>query len=347
MKVNPRQADSVVRNPPAELRAVLFFGPDAGLVHERAVALAAAITGDLDDVFRYVELSEAALKVDRAVLVDEALARSLTGGRRVILVNASDGLSADFEALLAHPGLADPESGLVIARAGDLGARSALRRLFEAAANGAAIACYADDAPALHRLVAWTLQDAGVSADRNAIDLIVGSLGTDRQLNRRELEKLVLFAGRGGSVDVDDIAACLGDSAAVALDDTVYAAADGDHLELDRALERAWSEGLTPVALLRAGQRHLQRLHIVGALRRQRGLSLQDAIKSLRPQVFWKVEDRFRAQAGRWSSPAIEQALARLTETEILAKSTGVPDRTACARAFLAISQLARTNSRQ
>ncbi len=42
----------------------------------------------------------------------------------------------------------------------------------------------------------------------------------------------------------------------------MLAAADGDFAGLDRALGRLFADGTVPVPILRAGQRHFQRLHL-------------------------------------------------------------------------------------
>ena len=347
MKIAPRQADSFVRKPAAGIAAILVFGPDSGLVHERVSSLVGTVVDDPDDPFRTAELTAASVKSDPALLVDEALARAFGGGRRVIIVqDAGDSLTDMFRSLLEHPGLADTDVGLVLARAGDLPGRSSLRKLFDNAKNGASIACYADEPEELYRLVADTLRGQSITASDEAIDYIASHLSNDRQLNRRELEKLVLYAGRSGTIDIDDAAACIGDSAATALDDTILAAADGDYRALERALERAWSEGTSPVAVLRAGQRHLQRLHLISVMAAQGGRTVDDAIAALRPPVFWKMKGRFRSQSRLWRPQTAELALVRLTEAESLVKTTGIPDRAACARTLLAIAQLARTGQR-
>lgn len=348
MKIAPRQADSFLRQPSAQVRAILAFGPDSGLVHERIAALAATVLDEPDDPFRYTELQANAVRSDPALLVDEALARAFGGGRRVVVVNdAGDGLTDMFRTLLDHPGLADADAGFVLARGGDLAGRSSLRRLFENADNAAALACYADDVEGLHRLVGDTLRAHRIEAEPGAIDLIVDRLGNDRQLNRRELEKLALYAGDGSVVGATDIMACLGDSGEASLDDAILAAAEGDYRGLEKALQRVWSEGASPVAVLRAGQRHFQRLHLVSVQVDQARRPVEEAMKTLRPPVFWKVSGRFRTQVGRWRPRSLEQALERLTEAESLVKTTGIPDRAACARALLAISQLARTGQRR
>ncbi len=88
-------------------------------------------------------------------------------------------------------------------------------------------------------------------------------LGADRVSTRGEAEKLALYAGPGGRVDLDAAMACVGDLAGLSLDDALFAATEGDVARTDRALELALAEGATPVGVLRAGLMHLQRLHRV------------------------------------------------------------------------------------
>ncbi|MEK9660851.1 MAG: DNA polymerase III subunit delta, partial [Alphaproteobacteria bacterium] len=301
-----------------------------------------------DDPFRFAELTAASIRGDAAMLVDEALARAFGGGRRVVLVtDAADGVTDAFRELLSHPALADPDCALVLARAGELAARSSLRKLFESAENAAALACYADEEEALARLVGKSLVEAGLSASPEIVDAIAARLGPDRLLNRREVEKLVLYVGDTTEVGLDDVSACLGDSVEAAIDDAVMAATDGDYRLLDRTLDRAWSEGISPVAILRAGQRHLQRLHLAGTVAGLPGKSLDAAMASLRPPVFFKLKARFRQQVQNWPRPLLEQAMGRLSEAESLVKTTGTPDRAACGRALLALAQMARTAARR
>ena len=112
-------------------------------------------------------------------------------------------------------------------------------------------------------------------------------LGADRVSTRGEAEKLALYAGPGGRVDLDAAMACVGDLAGLSLDDALFAATEGDVARADRALELALAEGATPVGVLRAGLMHLQRLHRV-RLAVDEGLSAADAVKGARPPVFFR-----------------------------------------------------------
>ncbi len=335
MKFTASQADRYVRAPDPTLRAVLVYGPDAGLVRERAETIARAVAPELSDPFRVTNLSGRQLEDDPARLADEAASLTLTGGRRVVRVSdAGDGLSGLMKAFLAQP-IGD---ALIVLQAGDLSPRSPLRKAFEAAELGAALACYRDDRRSLSAVIAAALLDHGLEATPDAMAYLAANLGGDRQLTRRELEKLVLYKGTsGGVVELEDAMACVGDSAAITLDDLAFAIGGGDLSGLDRALMRSFEAGSSPVAALRATARHFQRLHLAsGAI--AGGLSPSDAVKRLRPPVFWKLADRFTTQCESWSPHRLAKALARLLEAETACKATGVPAESIAARALLEIA---------
>ena len=167
------------------MRAALFYGPDAGLVRERAEAIARSVCPDLEDPFRVADLSTAVLTADPARLADEAAQLSLTGGRRVVRVpGAGDTLGKLFAEFLEK----GPGDAFVIVEAGDLPSRSALRRAFEAARHGAAIGCYPDTPRDLAVVIRETLTEHQITASRDATLFLVEHLGGDRLLTRSELE---------------------------------------------------------------------------------------------------------------------------------------------------------------
>jgi DNA polymerase-3 subunit delta len=86
MKIPANRLAEFLRRPPPEMRGALLYGPDAGLVRERADLLTAAICGNLKDPFRISELSASILAADTARLADEVAAMSLVGGRRVVRI---------------------------------------------------------------------------------------------------------------------------------------------------------------------------------------------------------------------------------------------------------------------
>ena len=63
---------------------MLIYGPDRGLVAERAASLVTASKVDADDPFSSVRLDAGAVNSDPGRLVDEARAIGLFGGLRLV-----------------------------------------------------------------------------------------------------------------------------------------------------------------------------------------------------------------------------------------------------------------------
>ncbi|MGH6934268.1 MAG: DNA polymerase III subunit delta [Dongiaceae bacterium] len=338
MKVTSRGAESFLRGVDGKIAAILFYGPDAGLAHEWADRLTASVAGDASDPFRVSELNPARLREEPSCLADEAAALSFGGGRRVVrLRDAADSMSGAVELLLAG----QPNAGLAILEGGDLGPRSSLRRLFESAANAVALPCYLDEAEALHRLIAEELGRSYLAIAGDALEYLAENLGGDRALTRRELEKLVCYMGdEERQIELADVLACVGDSAAQSLDDLVFAIGDGDGPAIERAMDRSFQEGESPVAILRAMARHILRLLAVA------GADDRDAAMSrLRPPVFFKQVPRFKIQSRRWSVPLLGQALDRLARAELDCKRTGFPAETIGRRALHEVASAIRADA--
>jgi DNA polymerase-3 subunit delta len=332
MKLAGRQAEQFVQKPDPNVRAVLLYGPDAGLRRERSAALLARIVADPQDPFSVSEISAARLKDDPVCLADEAAALTFGGGRRFVRVrDVSDKQTALMKEFLSD----SPGDAFVVVEADDLPSRSTLRKLFEADKRAVAMACYHDDARDLTGVVRTFFAESGLGITREALAFLAGQLGGDRELTRRELEKVRLFKGaNAGEVTLADAEACVGDSALLTLDDVALATGAGNLAALERALSRSFQEGNAPVATLRAVGRHFQRLHAVAGS----GGAVDDAMRRLKPPVFWKNVAAFKAQAGIWRPGGLAKAMDRLMEAEAACKRSGAPAELLCARALLEIA---------
>src|ERR1700733_14698741 len=89
MIVKPAESGRFLARLPPDLVAILFYGPDQGLVRERAEKVISSIVPDLRDPFRIAEIDGAALNEDAGRLYAEAAAFSMTGGRRVVRIRAA------------------------------------------------------------------------------------------------------------------------------------------------------------------------------------------------------------------------------------------------------------------
>ena len=343
MKLKAAQVETFLRAPDAKAQLVLIYGEDEGLVRERAVKLAKTVVEDLKDPFRVIEMGSAQLKEDSSRLRDEAAAISFGGGRRVIRLrdigDAQAPAIADF--------LKDPAGdALIVIEAGSLPSRSKLRQAVEKAGNGMALPCYADSGRDLEGLISAVMDDHKLRIDRDATRYLVANLGSDRMISRSELEKLALYAFKEGQVTLADAMDCVGDSSARHYDDVIQAVSQGNVVNLDTALTRLTEEGLNPVGALRMMLGYFQKLHLVKGQITQ-GANTEQAMKSLRPPLFFKAADQFRANLNNWAVPTLQRALQILLEAEKDCKSGLAVPETIAHRAMIKIAVARQKQARR
>ena len=235
-----------------------------------------------------------------------------------------------------------------IFEAGELATRSKLRALFEKRPDTVAIGCYPDEGRDLEGIVREHCTANGVSIAGDALPALIGRLGTDRLAVRQELDKLVMYAGGPGSgvqISLADVEAAVGDVKSASLDDIAFAVGGGDQRQLSIALDRAFAEGTSSVGIIRAVQRHIDRLHQIKA-EVARGASVEDAMKRLRPPVFFKYTRAIAAQARAWSPADLARGLSLLLQTERECKSGLTIEESICERALLQLTQAARRFNR-
>ncbi len=338
MKIPPKNIESFIKKPAPETVAVLLYGPDEGLVRERMDALTKNIVPDIRDPFSVAEFSAAALDENQALLMDEAMSFSMLGGRRVVrLRDAADKVTALVKDVLSALKAGD---NFILLGAGELPPRSSLRLLFENAGNAAAIPCYVEDARDIGRVIGEALQSAGYAASAEAVSVMAANVTGDRAVARSEVEKLITYMGGDRkNISLDDVVACVGSSAALSLDDLAKNIASGRFSEADRILSHVLSEGLPAVTVLRNLQGYFTRLHLTKS-RLQKGESLEEALRKLRPPLFFKVKPAFESQVNNWGMTQMEQALTLLSGVEAKCKQTASDPKILCGRAVLSLSQM-------
>jgi DNA polymerase III subunit delta len=298
------------------IRVVLLYGPDHGLVVERSEALARAAVGDVSDPFRYVRLDGADVAADPMRLVDEANTIGLFGGQRAIRVSAtSRSLASAVEPLLQTP----PVDALVILEAGELARNHALRVMVERARCGLAAPCYNDQAGAIDTLIERVLKEHGLGIDREARALLQSRLGADRQLSRREIEKLALYAFGQGSVTIDDIDAIVGDASARQFDDVVDGVFCGTLPRIDQGFARLASSGEDMAVLLGFVIRHALALMKALQASEQGGVTRPPAADAVQGFNYTRKSD-IETALRRWSRHDLGRAVSILGTAALQAR---------------------------
>ena len=338
MKVQPAVADGFCRRPDPAIGLILLYGPDQGLVADRRRLLLEAVLGAADDPFRLVELEAERVVAAPGLLLEQADALSLVGGRRIVLIRqATDALAKPLAGLVEQ----GDHAALVIVEAGELGTGSALRRLAEKNAAAAAIACYRVEGAGLESLIRGHLRELGLVAEPEAMAYLVEHLGGNRELTRAELQKLALYKGeeRAEPITLDEAAAVVGDSSALFVDAMVWACLARRPGEAAAILDRLLGEGQVPVRLIRALAATLLRL-LPLAVRVNLGETAEAVVRGLKPPVHFSQRAPMQRALASWRPARLEAALARTVEAERRCKRARAPDRLLARRLIEEIATL-------
>lgn len=317
---------------------LLLFGPDSGLVRERARAyLAKALEGS-SDPFGLVRLDGDDIAGDPGRLVDEAGTVALFGGRRVIALRAgSRNIVPAVEALLAAP-ISD---AVVVIEAGDLKRGAGLRALCEGSPRANAIVCYADSDRDLSRLIDTMTAEANIPIDRDARAELMGLLGGDRMASRGEISKLLLYAAGEPRITTEHVRAIVGDASSLALDEIADSAFAGQPAEMSTAFAKATHEGMRADIILgsvcRAGQAlHQMRLSI------EQGGSPERAVESARPAIHFRRKPLVEKALRSWTVPRLVTALLTLDDALLAARRHAGLGPSIAERALLQLATQAR-----
>ncbi len=337
--VKAHQAHAFLTSPEIKSSAILLYGTDPGLVLERAQRLAAAYAGRHGgDILR---LDDQDLESDPDRLAIELKTVSMFGGRKVVRATAGRRVSAALLKPLVEEGALE---GLLIVEAGNLKPDDALRALFEKSPAAAAVPCYADAASDLDLLVREVLGAAGLAISREARELLLARLGADRALSRGEIEKLALYAADKSEITIADVEAIVGDASELTLERVYGAAASGDGARAVAECTRAVASGESPQAVIAATQRYFQRLHRTREAL-DRGQTLDDALRQLRPPLHFKQKDAFAAQCRAWSGARLEEAMRRIASVAREARLASALEEPLAERLLLALARLSEARA--
>src|SRR3981189_1442605 len=238
-----KDIDAFLARPDPGRPIILLYGPDSGLVRERAEALLASAVDDPNDPFSLVRLDGDELSADPSRLVDEAMTGALFGGRRAIRVRAGWPSLASGVDTLADVALKDCR---IVIEAGELRPESPLRKACERAKTAVAIGCYPDGGRDLAKLIDDELRISNLRLAADARAVLMSLLGGDRQASRNELRKLALYAHGKGEISLDAVMTVASDASELKVDPIVDGAFAGNPAIVESEFAKALVAGTYP-----------------------------------------------------------------------------------------------------
>ncbi len=327
MKLARREAAGIIAKPPRDKLGLLIFGADAMHVAlKRQEYLKALLGPQAEEEMRLTRIPAADLRREPALLMDAVKAIGFFPGPRAAFVEGANELTAQT----IVETLADwrPGDAQIVVTAGDLKKTSKLLKAFEGHREAYALGIYDDppDRAEIERL----LTEAHLRADgavMSALEDLARSL--DPGDFRQTLEKLSLYklSDPGGSLALEDIAACAPASVEAGVDEILNTVAELQATQIGPLMRRLQSQGVNAVTLSIMAMRHFRTLH-------------RTACNPGAP--IWGVPDRDRVmrQSRNWGTAKLETALAILTDTDLQLRSAGqtAPAMAIIERAFIRLA---------
>ena len=328
------QIDGFIKKADKNIRAILVYGSNDGLILDSIKRLARSVCADLNDAFQVADISGESVLDDFGKLVAEYNAQSLMGGRRVIIVrDISNQLTKDIRKMLDE----SKSDNLLLMYANDFSKKSSLVKLAEDSDDMACYACYDDKNEDVYQI----LKTTGLTFDPQAIQFLCSRLSNDRMINLSEIEKLKTYMGEAKNVTTDIVAKVISDQSNSSAEDICYAVMNGNRADAEKLFGKYLDEGNDAVSLVKSMEYHVMKL-LQCAAGLEKGESEENALKRLVPKLmFYRVDD-FKSQLRKWNKDKLLSAMEVLYDVEKDCKTTGMPTEDVVGRMLLRMAGAAK-----
>jgi DNA polymerase-3 subunit delta len=254
---------------------VLLWGEDAGALRQSAQTVIAATGIDVTDPFAAEKITLADLLSEPSRLADSAQTLSFTSAHKLIIVQ---GISGDESASTLTALTAAVKTALefsltavtiVLPVPRALEKTSPLVKAIEAHTTALSVRFFVDNASDITQFLKTEFNAAGVAVTADAVQVMANGLGADRELARREVEKVIIYAGGESPVTEAHVAESL--AGAIPADAFRLAEAVGsrNRAETDKLLQHLIHQGEDLTTAFTLVLRHLQSLKTAQSLRQQ------------------------------------------------------------------------------
>ncbi|MDB5523486.1 MAG: holA [Rhizobium sp.] len=342
-EIKAHEFDQFVKRRACDFRIFLIYGPDRGLVSERAGELAGMTGVDMKDAFSFMRLDASDISSDPGRLFDEAYSTGLFGGEKLIWIKGAGADKTLSEALAALAEKA-PSNAWVVIEAGDLKKGANLRKAAEGAAAAIAIPCYADDIKSLNALIEEELASFQLRISSAGREALLESLGGDRIASRGEIRKLALYAKGEPVIELHHVLEIIGDASAISVDDAVDAILQGDKAAFLHATQKVIASKTAIFLVLQGCLRQLQLLDLMRADMDERKISASDALNAHARHLHFRRKPIVEAALRNWNSSALSNELNRLQAAIFQSRQRSSLEDTIAMQTLLATTLISNRN---
>ncbi len=287
-------------------RLVLFYGENNGLKDDFKKILRSNKNVEI------INLLQNEILQNEESFLNEIFNLSLFETEKVIFINyASDKVLPIIERIEKE------EQHKIYLFSEVLDKKSKLRNYFEKSKKTAAVPCYADNELTIKNLILNRLKNFKNLTTQN-INLIVESTSLDRVKMNNELDKINnLFTNKElNSQKLENLLNIKENNDFNLLKDEALI---GNKSNTNKLISETILETEKNILFLSLINQRLLKLADLNKLKNEK--TLEEALNSLKPPIFWKDKPKFLSQAKKWNLKKIKEALNKVYEIEIKMKT--------------------------
>ena len=322
-------------------QSFLIYGPNEGLVRENIEIIFKNFSKGAD--CERVNISGKQLDDSATILNDEISSISLFSEKKFVILESTkekhvslieDALSLDFK------------NTCMVLKQDNLTKSSNIRKLYEKSKNHFSLACYDDDIKVLSSLLENFQKEHNVAFDSDVKSFLLNNLSNDRMVIKNELEKILLSLSKDDQkLDIEKLKFILHDSAHTDFQQINNSILFGNTEKGSKSLEKLFNLGTNPVAILKSFNNYIMRIRLT-QVELSKGKSFDEAIKILRPPVFWKEKSDFKRHCLMWPANVIENIINEVLSSEIKCMTNNIIAKEQCEKTLFGISSAAKRYSR-
>ena len=326
---------------PKLFQSFLIYGPNEGLVRDNIDKLYKSFSDNSECERLYITNKQ--IDEDPTVLQNEINSISMFSSKKFIIL---DSLKEKYSILIEDCLSGNYENIFLIVKLDNLNKSSKIRNIYETSKNHYALACYEDDIKVLSSILESFQKENNIIFDSGAKSFLLENLSNDRMVIKNELEKILLSLDQSDrKVDIEKLRFILHDSADSDFQQVNNLIMFGNTQKGSKSLDKLFNLGTAPVVVLKSFNNFIMRIRLT-QVELSKGKQFDEAIKILRPPVFWKEKSDFKRHCLMWPPNVIENIINEVLSSEIKCMANNAIAKEQCEKILFGISSTARRLSR-
>lgn len=319
MQLKGKSIEQFFSIPQIDTRVVVLFGTDTGKIKDYVSRYTKSLVENISINRQLFESKDIIATEGKGEFLDFLKNFSFLGEKNLFIIrNADDKLTK----LMAEiEGVKFSDSYLVVEAIG-LNARSKLIQWAIKSDKAVAVGCYNDEGMDLGRFITNYVGELGYKIEANAVSLMLSFLGNDREITKREIEKLVIFHNDVNTPITSKVMELVvGNNLQFSFDSFFTPILLGDMVSFNKNWSKAIIEFGGAIAILRIMQKQILKLIKVQSAMAS-GISFEEVIKKQNIMLNFKTEPDFRKQLNLWDMNRLNKGLELLYRAELDCKTS-------------------------